>query len=165
MYTGRILSIGMNSDGKPFAAYRVSSRSFPNRQCIKFDNRAAVVPKEGFEKDIYENIQYFYDNKVAFTKLTRATIDNNGATEDDLDNISSILRKIEGIECGITATEQPNGELKISVRSGEKVDASLACRAVGGGGHKRASGATIAKESAEEDLKKLIEAVGEQINA
>lgn len=117
------------------------------------------------EKDIYENIQYFYDNKVAFTKLTRATIDNNGATEDDLDNISSILRKIEGIECGITATEQPNGELKISVRSGEKVDASLACRAVGGGGHKRASGATIAKESAEEDLKKLIEAVGEQINA
>ena len=117
------------------------------------------------EKDIYENIQYFYDNKVAFTKLTSATIDNNGATEDDLDNISSILRKIEGIECGITATEQPNGELKISVRSGEKVDASLACRAVGGGGHKRASGATIAKESAEEDLKKLIEAVGEQINA
>ncbi|MBR4879234.1 MAG: DHH family phosphoesterase, partial [Clostridia bacterium] len=84
------------------------------------------------EKDIYENIQYFYNNKVAFTKLTRATIDDNGATEDDLDNISSILRTIEGIECGITATEQPNGELKISVRSGEKVDASLACKTVGG---------------------------------
>ncbi|MEE1135001.1 MAG: IMP cyclohydrolase, partial [Methanobrevibacter sp.] len=55
MYTGRILSTGMNCDGKPFVAYRVSSRSFPNRRCLKFDNRAAVVPKEGFEKDIYEN--------------------------------------------------------------------------------------------------------------
>ena len=55
MYTGRILSIGMNTDGKPFAAYRVSSRSFPNRQCLKFDTRSAVVPKEGFEKDIYKN--------------------------------------------------------------------------------------------------------------
>ncbi|MBQ2911735.1 MAG: DHH family phosphoesterase [Clostridia bacterium] len=117
------------------------------------------------EANIYDNIQYFYDNKVAFTKLSRATIDDNGATEDDLDNISSILRKIEGIECGITATEQPNGDLKISVRSGEKVDGSLACKVVGGGGHKRAAGATIAKETAEEDLKKLIEAVGEQINA
>ena len=45
----------MNSDGKPFVAYRVSSRSFPNRQCLKFENRAAIVPKEGFEKDIFEN--------------------------------------------------------------------------------------------------------------
>ena len=49
MYTGRILSTGMNTDGKPFVAYRVSSRSFPNRQCLKFENRAAVVPKEGFD--------------------------------------------------------------------------------------------------------------------
>ena len=42
MYTGRILSTGMNNDGKPFVAYRVSSRSFPNRQCLKYENRAAV---------------------------------------------------------------------------------------------------------------------------
>ena len=54
MYTGRILSAGMNRDGKPFVAYRVSSRSFPNRKCLKYDDRAAVVPIEGFEKDIYE---------------------------------------------------------------------------------------------------------------
>ena len=62
MYTGRILSIGMNSDGKPFAAYRVSSRSFPNRQCLKFENRAAVVPKEGFEKDIFKNTYIAYNS-------------------------------------------------------------------------------------------------------
>ena len=62
MYTGRILSIGMNTDGKPFAAYRVSSRSFPNRQCLKFDTRSAVVPKEGFEKDIYKNTYIAYNS-------------------------------------------------------------------------------------------------------
>ena len=61
MYTGRILSTGMNTDGKPFVAYRVSSRSFPNRQCLKFENRAAIVPKEGFEKDIYENTYITYN--------------------------------------------------------------------------------------------------------
>ena len=61
MYTGRILSTGMNSDGKPFVAYRVSSRSFPNRQCLKFENRAAIVPKEGFEKDIFENTYITYN--------------------------------------------------------------------------------------------------------
>lgn len=62
MYTGRILSIGMNTDGKPFAAYRVSSRSFPNRQCLKFDKRAAVVPIEGFEKDIFKNTYIAYNS-------------------------------------------------------------------------------------------------------
>ena len=62
MYTGRILSIGMNKDGKPFAAYRVSSRSFPNRQCLKFDKRAAVVPIEGFEKDIFKNTYIAYNS-------------------------------------------------------------------------------------------------------
>ena len=62
MYTGRILSIGMNSDGKPFAAYRVSSRSFPNRQCLEFENRAAVVPIEGFEKDIFKNTYIAYNS-------------------------------------------------------------------------------------------------------
>ena len=61
MYTGRILSTGMNSDGKPFVAYRVSSRSFPNRQCLKFDDRAAVVPIEGFEKDIFKNTYIAYN--------------------------------------------------------------------------------------------------------
>ena len=29
MYLGRIVAAGMTRDGKPFAAYRVSSRSFP----------------------------------------------------------------------------------------------------------------------------------------
>ena len=61
MYTGRILSAGMNSDGKPFVAYRVSSRSFPNRKCLKYDERAAVVPIEGFEKDIYKNAYISYN--------------------------------------------------------------------------------------------------------
>ena len=61
MYTGRILSTGMNSEGKPYIAYRVSSRSFPNRQCLKYENRAAIVPKEGFEKDIFENPYITYN--------------------------------------------------------------------------------------------------------
>ena len=86
MYTGRILSIGMNSDGKPFAAYRGSSRSFPNRQCKKFDNRAAVVPKEGFEKDIYENTYITY-NSLRIVRDT-AIVSNGSHTDVIADKIS-----------------------------------------------------------------------------
>ena len=86
MYTGRILSIGMNSDGKPFAAYRVSSRSFPNRQCLKFDTRAPVVPKEGFEKDIYKNTYIAY-NSLRIVGDT-AIISNGSHTDVIADKIS-----------------------------------------------------------------------------
>ena len=62
MYVGRILSIGMNNSGKPFVAYRVSSRSFPNRQAKIFtETKAAIIPKEGHEKDIFENAYIAYN--------------------------------------------------------------------------------------------------------
>lgn len=79
MYTGRILSIGMNNDGKPFVAYRVSSRSFPNRQCLKFESRAAVVPIEGFEKDIFKNAYIAY-NSIRI--VDGAAVVSNGSQTD-----------------------------------------------------------------------------------
>jgi IMP cyclohydrolase len=86
MYTGRILSIGMNCDGNPFVAYRVSSRSFPNRQCLKFDTRAAIVPKEGFEKDIFENTYITY-NCIRIVK-DMAIVSNGSHTDVIADKIS-----------------------------------------------------------------------------
>jgi IMP cyclohydrolase len=52
LYLGRILAVGSNEQGN-FVAYRVSSRSFPNRMTRSFPGRVAVVPKEGFEKDVF----------------------------------------------------------------------------------------------------------------
>ena len=86
MYTGRILSIGMNTDGKAFAAYRVSSRSFPNRQCLEFDTRAAVVPKEGFEKDIFVS-PYISYNSLQIVGDT-AIISNGSQTDVIADKIA-----------------------------------------------------------------------------
>ena len=86
MYTGRILSVGMNSDGKPFAAYRVSSRSFPNRQCLKFDKRASVVPVEGFEKDVFKSIYIAYN--CLHIVGDKAIISNGSQTDVIADKIA-----------------------------------------------------------------------------
>lgn len=85
MYTGRILSTGMNSEGKPFVAYRVSSRSFPNRDCYKFDDHVAVVPKEGFEKDIYKSTYISY-NCICFANDV-AVVSNGSQTDVIADKI------------------------------------------------------------------------------
>ena len=60
MYLGRILAVGSTEKGK-FAAYRVSSRSFPNRMTKGYDDRVAIVPKEGFETDVFKNPYIAYN--------------------------------------------------------------------------------------------------------
>lgn len=55
MYVGRFLVAGRNLDGEPFGAYRVSSRSFPNRRTVETDAGISVVPEEGHEEDVFEN--------------------------------------------------------------------------------------------------------------
>jgi IMP cyclohydrolase len=61
MYVGRIVSIGMTKSNKLVAMYRVSSRSFPNRQTRAIGQSLAIVPKEGFESDIYKNPYIAYN--------------------------------------------------------------------------------------------------------
>jgi len=60
LYLGRILAVGSNESGN-FVAYRVSSRSFPNRITRTFPERVAVVPKEGHEKDVFESPYIAYN--------------------------------------------------------------------------------------------------------
>jgi len=54
MYVGRIVSVGC-SVGREFAAYRVSSRSFPNRIAEKSDEVISILPKspEDLRKNPY----------------------------------------------------------------------------------------------------------------
>lgn len=59
-YLGRIISIGSNEKGS-IAAYRVSSRSFPNRQTVVNGQKAAIVPTAGSEDDIYKNPYISYN--------------------------------------------------------------------------------------------------------
>lgn len=61
MYVGRIVAVGKTKDRRLVAMYRVSSRSFPNRQSKKIGEAIAIVPKEGFETDIYKNPYISYN--------------------------------------------------------------------------------------------------------
>lgn len=61
MYVGRIVAIGKTRQDRLVALYRVSSRSFPNRRASQIGQAIAVVPKEGFETDIYKNPYIAYN--------------------------------------------------------------------------------------------------------
>ena len=86
MYLGRIVSAGMNKEGNPFIAYRVSSRSFPNRMAKSFEDKAAIIPKEGYETDIFENAYIAYNCVKIVDSI--AIVSNGSHTDVIADKIS-----------------------------------------------------------------------------
>ena len=61
MYVGRIVAVGRTQSGRIGALYRVSSRSFPNRQAKQLENSVAILPKPGHEGDIHRNPYIAYN--------------------------------------------------------------------------------------------------------
>jgi len=78
MYVGRIVCIG-RTNGSPFVAYRVSSRSFPNRSAKAHEDAVEIVPKKGFEGDLKKNPYISYN---AIKKQGKYVVVSNGAHTD-----------------------------------------------------------------------------------
>ena len=76
------------------------------------------------------------------------------ATEADIEELSSLAALVEGTDCGITLRELKPGKVKLSLRTGPRVDACAVCQRLGGGGHTAAAGATV--DGTLEDAKALI---------
>lgn len=79
MYVGRIVVIGRTS--QPFAGYRVSSRSFPNRQAVQTERGLAVVPRPGHEDDVFKNPYIAYN---CVRQVGEAIIATNGSHTDPI---------------------------------------------------------------------------------
>ena len=65
------------------------------------------------------------------------------ATDADIEELSALPALVEGTDCGVTLRELGEGRIKVSVRTGPRVDACALCRILGGGGHHAAAGATV----------------------
>ena len=95
------------------------------------------------ESILISSINFYLSGKVAVMHLTLDDIEKAKANEDDLDNIVSLARSIDGVELGILLRETKDGGTKASLRSSEKFNVSDICSKFGGGGHIRAAGATL----------------------
>ena len=89
---------------------------------------------------------------------------DTGATEDDIDDFSSIPRKIEAVRAGISAYEQPDGSTKISVRTAGDVDAAAVCAAFQGGGHACAAGCNLSLPP-EQAVQAVLAEIEKRLNA
>ena len=81
MYVGRIVAAGRTQSGYNAVAYRVSSRSFPNRMAVDREGTMVIVPRPGFESDLQQSPYISYN---ALRLAGQWAIATNGSHTDPI---------------------------------------------------------------------------------
>lgn len=109
MYLGRIVAIGMTPQGKAAAMYRVSSRSFPNREAVLVNNQISILPRAGFESDLRKN-PYISYNCVRFAGEW-AVATNGSQTDPIVEKIAMGFPPRDAISLGLLAMDYEKDSL------------------------------------------------------
>jgi phosphoesterase RecJ-like protein len=90
--------------------------------------------------------------KLALLSLDQALMVRAGRIDFDTDALLDPLRSLEGIEVVALLKERFDGTVKCSLRARADVDVQAIVAQFGGGGHKKAAGATLAMTLAQAEL-------------
>ncbi len=102
-----------------------------------------------------------YDDRLAYVVFDDESMREEEIIDDDLDEVSALLRQIEGVVAAFLIRQIGENKYRISARSKKGFDCSLFCTHFGGGGHMFAAGCNIEAESAEEAERIAVEAAEE----
>ncbi len=81
--------------------------------------------------------------RLAMAVLDRGLMDRAGQIDFDPDQVMEPLRSTEGVEVVALCKERFDGSVKVSLRARTDVDVQAIAATWGGGGHKKAAGATL----------------------
>lgn len=100
------------------------------------------------------NADMLFNGQMAITCVTEKMFDEFSASTDDIADVVSRLRDIDGVELAVVLREAGQGVIRGNLRSSETVDCALFASEFGGGGHKRAAGFSVNGDI--EDIKKKV---------
>ncbi len=132
----------------------------PEINRIMFDTKSKNVMR--LERMVLDKAEYHFDDKCVLLTVTADMQEETNCSGPDMEGISVISRSIEGVMVGVTIKQSGSDSYKISMRTFDPLDASLICKALGGGGHKNAAGATMTGTLAEVKST-ILEAIKEEM--
>ena len=117
-----------------YDAQRVNKRHF----------RVKSLQRMQVESRLIREMDLAQEGTLVFAYVTLDLIRDLQATEEDLEDISSFIGQLEGVDNAVTIRQLGPDECKISLRTdGVTLNASAVCSLHGGGGHPAAAGCTI----------------------
>ncbi len=109
-YLGRMVAVGRTPAGYNAALYRVSSRSFPNRQIVELAGGLAVVPRKGCENDVFRN-PYIAYNCVRLVG-DRAVLTNGSHTDPIAEKLEAGAAPKDALALAMLALDYEKDSLK-----------------------------------------------------
>jgi len=112
-----------------------------NKRHFRTKSRCRVA----LEAALFSTMEYFHEGRGLFMSIPLALMAQLGATENDAEDLASLVTIVEGVDCGALLRELEPGRWKLSLRTGVngRVNATKACALLGGGGHAMAAGAAV----------------------
>jgi len=104
------------------------------------------------------------DGKLVLMAIPRSTWEPLGARPSDTEGFVDIARTVGGSEAVALLFELPDGRIKASFRSRKRMNVNRVATGFGGGGHRLASGATLAGPLAEAS-ERVLEALRDELTA
>ena len=127
---------------------------------LLFDVKSAEqLRAEGY---VQSNLRLHPSKRIASIVITREIRESLGLLDEHFETAIDVVRSLEGVEIAIAIKESPDGRFKASLRS-TGADVSAVAASLGGGGHIRAAGCSIAANDATEAAQTVIEAAWEAI--
>ena len=129
---------------------------------LMFDTKSKKLIQ--LEAMVLNSAEFHFDDKCILLAVTAEMQAETGCSGTELEGIAVISRSVEGVCAGVTLKQTGEDKFKVSLRTYPPLDASAICKALGGGGHKGAAGATVTG-SLSEVKEKVLAAVKESLDA
>ncbi|NLW44695.1 MAG: bifunctional oligoribonuclease/PAP phosphatase NrnA [Syntrophomonadaceae bacterium] len=117
-----------------------------------FESKSRV--EVSVQKTALDSLEFSKDGRIASMHLSYDDLTRLGAADLHFEGIINMARNIENVEVALLFREIQPGVVKVGFRSKQLVDVNRIAGEWGGGGHKRAAGATLRGEL--EAVKKLV---------
>lgn len=104
----------------------------------------APVGRMRLTAEVLDTLVHEPDVGLSWLTVPAGAIERHQVGSDDLDGLIEFARSVQGTRLALLFRTLANGKIKVSFRSVGDVDVSVFAAQYGGGGHAKASGASIA---------------------
>ena len=140
--TGRFQYQNANPESFAVASLLVNCGASPSEVSLNV-YQSFMLTSLHLKSVIMGRIVTFERGKIAYSYSTMADLERTGASLDDCEGLIDTVRSVEGSEVALFLKEVPGGKVRGNLRSKSGRDISGVARAMGGGGHRAASGFTV----------------------
>jgi len=114
------------------------------------------IEKKKSEALTLKNMIFVKDKKYIYSKISLKEFIAGGVPIEERGGGCDLINDVRGYGFSFTLAEKDRGRITVSFRSNKGIDTSVFARALGGNGHKPASGCLLLNMSLEEAEKKVL---------